>query len=237
MGEVINPGTSWQIDGSGELIGYDDPFKNVTNDLAELAEQAEAEIIQTKDTIEVEFLRLAYLIDEFDSRRLFLARGYESMKAWTESPEIEISWRVAQDLIRIRREVIPLLKDTYGDPDAAHRAVVEAGISKVRAALPLLRDKGKTDDFIEVIEAAPNMPWNDVRNEVKERRGMARPLDEAFPVLFRAEIKLYDEHANIRVYAIDGTSTEQLGTLRIRREWLPRFEERFGSLIGFGSAT
>lgn len=234
--EHLTPGTSWQIDSDGELIAYDDPFKNVTNDLAEVAEHAEQEIRQTKDTIEVEFLRLSYLLDEFDRRGLYLARGYETMKSWSESPEIELSWRVTQDLIRIGREVIPLLKESYGDPDRAHRAIIEAGVSKVRAALPLLRDKGKSDDFIEIIEAAPSMPWNDVRNEVKERRGMARPLDETFPVLFRAEIKMYDEHANIRVFAIDGTTTEQLGTLRIRHEWLPRFEERFGSLIGFDRA-
>lgn len=235
--EHLVPGTSWQIDSDGELIAYDDPFKNVTNDLAEVAQKAEDEIRQTKDTIEVEFLRLSYLLDEFDERGLYLARGYETMKAWAESPEIELSWRVTQDLIRIRREVIPLLKESYyGDADRAHRAVVEAGVSKVRAALPLLRDKDKTEDFIEVIEAAPNLPWNDVRNEVKERRGLARPLDEPIPVLFRAEVKMYDEHANIRVFAIDGTTTEQLGTLRIRKEWLARFEERFGSLIGFDRA-
>lgn len=225
--------TSWHIDGDGTLVGYPDPFKNVTTDLAALAEQAESEIVQTKGSIEVEFLRLAYLIDEFDKRKLYLARGYETMKAWSESPEIEISWRVAQDLMRIRREVIPLLESSYGDNESAHRVIVQAGISKVRAALPLLRDKDKSEDFIEVVEAAHSMPWNDVRNEVKERRGLARPIDEAVPVLFRADIKLYDEHANIRVFAVDGTTTDQLGTLRIRREWLPRFEERFGSLIRF----
>lgn len=229
----LAPGTSWQIDSDGSLVAYADPFKNVTADLAELAEQAEAQIVQTKDSIEVEFLRLAYLMDEFERRSLYLARGYETMKAWTESPEIEISWRVAQDLIRIRREVLPLLEDTYGDATTALSAVVAAGISKVRAALPLLRDPDKASDFIEVVEAAPSMPWNDVRNEVKERRGIARPLDEAFPVLFRGQIKLFDDYANIRVFAIDGTTSEQMGTLRIRREWLPRFEERFGSLIGF----
>jgi hypothetical protein len=234
--EQLAPGTSWQIDGTGELIAYDDPFKNVTKDLAEVAQKAEDEIRQTKDTIEVEFLRLSYMLDEFDRQGLYLARGYETMKAWAESPEIELSWRVTQDLIRIGREVLPLLKESYGDSDRAHRAIVEAGVSKVRAALPLLRDGDKNEDFIEIIEAAPSLPWNDVRNEVKERRGMARALDETFPVLFRAEIKLYDEHANIRVFAIDGTTTDQLGTLRIRREWLPRFEERFGSLIGFDRA-
>jgi hypothetical protein len=231
--EQLTPGTSWQIDGDGSLVGYDDPFKNVSQDDAELAAQAEQQIIDTKSSIEVEFLRLAYLMDEFESRHLYLARGYETMRAWAESPEIEFSWRVAQDLIRIRREVIPLLQQRYGGSDNAHQAVVDAGISKVRAVLPLLRDKDKVEDFMELIEAAPSMPWNDVRNEVKERRGMARPLDESFPVLFRGEIKLYDEHANIRIFAIDGTTTDQLGTLRIRREWLPRFEERFGSLIGF----
>jgi hypothetical protein len=234
--EQLAPGTSWQIDGTGELIAYDDPFKNVTKDLAEVAQKAEDEIRQTKDTIEVEFLRLSYMLDEFDRQGLYLARGYETMKAWAESPEIELSWRVTQDLIRIGREVLPLLKESYGDSDRAHRAIVEAGVSKVRAALPLLRDGDKNEDFIEIIEAAPSLPWNDVRNEVKERRGMARALDETFPVLFRAEIKLYDEHANIRIFAIDGTTTDQLGTLRIRREWLPRFEERFGSLIGFDRA-
>lgn len=228
---------SWQIDGDGTLVAYPDPFKHVTPAQAQTAAQYENNIIATKDEIEAHFLSLAYQLDRFDRERHYLARGYESMKTWAESPEIEIAWRTVQDLLRIHREVIPMLADHIADPNdpdhyAAQSMVLKAGISKVRTALPLLRD-GKDADFIDIIEAAPQMPWNDVRNEVKDRRGLLRPLGEPFPVLFKGAIRLFDDHATIRIFALDGTTTENLGSLRIKTQWLARFEERFGELISF----
>lgn len=233
---AVKAGTSWQIDGDGTLVSYPDPFKNVDQEVVSRSIQQEDQIIHTKIEIESNFLKLAYLIDEFDNEGLYFARGYETLRSWAESPDIEISWRVVQDLLRIKREVIPLLEDQYNDSTLANKKILEAGISKVRTALPLLRDADRSADFIDVIEAAPSMPWNDVRKEVKERRGLSRDLDEKFPVLFRGDVKLFDEHANIKFYAVDGSTTELLGTLRIRREWLARFEDRFGSLISFDRA-
>lgn len=223
---------SYQIDGDGSLVAYPDPFKHITPAQADLAQIAENEILVTKIEIEGNFLRLAYLLDHFEAEQLYLARGYESMKTWAESPEIEIAWRTVQDLLRIRREAIPLLEATVGDDGEVERMILSAGISKVRTALPLLRD-AKPDDFVELVAAAPQMPWNDVRNEVKDRRGLLRPLGDPFPVLFKASVRLFDDHATIRVFALDGTTSENLGALRIKTAWLARFEERFGELITF----
>lgn len=233
---AVKTGTSWQIDGDGTLVSYPDPFKNVDQTSIDKAISQEDKIITTKIEIESNFLKLAYLLDEFDNDGLYLARGYENLRSWSESPDIELSWRVVQDLLRIKREVIPLLSEQYNDSQTVNKMILEAGISKVRTALPLLRDADHSADFIDVIEAAPSMPWNDVRKEVKERRGLARDLNEKFPVLFRGDVKIFDEHANIKFYAIDGSTSELLGTLRIRREWLARFEDRFGSFISFDRA-
>lgn len=223
---------SYQIDGDGTLVAYPDPFKHITPAQADLAQIAENEILVTKIEIEGNFLKLAYLLDNFDAEQLYLARGYETMKAWAESPEIEIAWRTVQDLLRIKREAMPLLEATVGDDGEVERMILSAGISKVRTALPLLRDD-KPADFVDVVAAAPHMPWNDVRNEVKDRRGLLRPLGEPFPVLFKASIRLFDDHATIRIFAIDGTTSDNLGSIRIKKEWLARFEERFGELITF----
>lgn len=228
----MNTPASYQMDGDGSLLAYPDHFKTVTPDMVSTAEAAETTIIETKNEIEKNFLKLAYMIDLFDQEQLFLARGYETLKAWAESPEIELGWRVVQDLLRIRREVIPVLEQTLGDRDNAHRTILAAGISKVRTCLPLLRD-AKTDDFVDVVSSAPDLPWNDVRQEVKERRGLAAPLGEAFPVLFKAQVTVYEDAATITVYALDGTTSESIGKLRVKRHWLPRFEERFGKLIDF----
>lgn len=221
------------IDGDGTLVSYPDPFKNVTERDVTDAVEWENAIVSAKVEIEAGFLKLAYLLTDFDDRKLYLARGYETMKAWAESPDIELSWRVVQDLLRIKREAIPLLEAKLGNEQDVKRVMLSAGISKVRTALPLLVDENTKDDFVEVLSLAPEMPWNDVRQEVKERRGLARAPDERFPVLFKGQVTLYDSHATITVWAMDGVEQEALGKLRIKRAWLARFEERFGKLITF----
>lgn len=236
---------SWQRDpGTGELIAYDDPFKAITSTEAETAAQAEAEIVAIKVEIEANFLRLAYLLDQFDQQKLYLGRGYETMKAWAESPEIELSWRVVQDLLRIVREAVPVLSAIYavsaGDGAAtahANRSILRAGISKTRAALPLLNDDSKRTDFIEVIELAPEMPWNDVRKEVKERRGLLNPLGTPEAVRFYAHVTLSATSAKVQLSASDGTTIETLGTLYLRRSWLAPFEDRFGTFISFDTTS
>lgn len=225
--------TSWQLDETGSLVGYPDPFRYVTEKDAANAVEWEHKILGAKIEIEAGFLKLCYLLDGFDSEKMYLARGYETMKAWAESPEIELSWRVVQDLLRIKREAIPVLEATVGDDGTVERMILHAGISKVRAALPLLSDASTKDDFAQVIDLAPSMPWNDVRQEVKERRGLAAVVGEQRPVLFKGSITLYDDHATITIYAIDGTTSESIGKLRVRKHWLPRFEERFGKLVEF----
>lgn len=231
MAEVVP--TSWQLDETGGLVGYADHFKHVTQEDAANAVEWENKILTAKVEIEAGFLKLCYMLDIFDRERFYLARGYETMKAWAESPEIELSWRVVQDLIRIKREAIPALEATVGDDGTVERMILQAGISKVRAALPLLSDETTKDDFAEVIDLAPQMPWNDVRQEVKERRGLALAVGEQRPVLFKGAITVYDDHATITIYAIDGTTSESIGKLRVKKLWLPRFEERFGKLVEF----
>lgn len=225
-------GTSWQIDGDGTLVAYPDPFKEVDQDAVVRAEASEQVIIGLKLSIESNFQYLARVLDDFDQKQYYLARGYESMRDWCQSPEIELSWRLVQDLLRIRREVIPVLEQAHGEQ--AEETLLSAGVSKVRAALPLLSD-GRPDDFVELVELSPSMPWNDVRAEVKRLRGTERPLDEPFAVLFKGEITTYEGHATIKVFAIDGVTYEKLGSLRIPLKWLPRFEERFGKLISFST--
>lgn len=224
---------SWQLDSSGELVSYPDPFKEVDQEFATTAAAAEELVVQCKVAIEQNFLLLSAYLDEFDRRRYYLGRGYESMRDWCQSPEVEISWRLAQDLIRIRREVVPLLQKVHGAEFES--TMLSAGVSKIRAALPLLND-GKSDNFVELVDQAREMPWNDVRAEVKRIRGVEVPMDQPSPVIFKAEITKYDDHVTIAIIGFDGVRSERLGKLRMRPEWLPRFEDRFGKYVNFNAS-
>ena len=151
-----NDDTQWIIDSDGSLVPYQDSFKNITPADAAMAERAELAIIGTKQDIERNFLKLSYLIDVFDANQLFKGRGYETMRDWAQSPEIELSWRLCQDLLRVRREVVPILVDQVGSEEQANEVLISAGVSKARAVLPLLRDDGGEEKVIDLVEKPEN---------------------------------------------------------------------------------
>jgi hypothetical protein len=220
------------IGGDGSLETYNDPFANVTKEDAEQAEVVEGKIIQAKAVIELGFFALAEMITEFDTKKFYKARGFERFKDWVESPEIEISFRVAQDLMRIQREVVPMLAQHSNEANI-QELITQAGVSKVRALLPLLADPATHDDFKELIIDAPDVTWRDLRNEVKKRRGVESNIADAQLVMFLSEIKLEQgDFYTVQVSGTDGNNIDILGTLKIRKKWWPRWENRISEKTG-----
>lgn len=233
MSKHSNEDTQWIVDSDGSLVPFHDPYKNITPADAAMAKQAEIAIIGTKQDIERNFLKLAYLVDIFEANKLYKGCGWETMRDWATSPEIELSWRVVQDLLRVRREVVPILTEQVGTEEQAQEVLVSAGISKARAILPLLRDEGGEEMVVDLVERAPQMTWNDVRNEVKRLRGIEQPIDARFPALFRAKAKQGDEFTRLEISVTDGGTTERCGVLTIRNQFMPRWDERFSQFITY----
>lgn len=225
--------SQWMIDSDGSLVQYADPFKSVDEAKAQRAQQAELDIRITKARIEGNFLGLAIRLDEFDRERLYLGRGYETMRDWAESPEIELSWRVVQDLIRIRRVVMPMIEAQVGGEDEAIQVLAQAGISKIRAALPLLRDDQTKDRFFEVVEQAHHMPYKAVVAEVKALRGHEPSINDRNPVVFMARVQRGDAYHRVTVTCSDGVDIYEAGKLAIKPSHWGRWEARFGDFVQF----
>lgn len=225
--------SSWMIDSSGELVAYPDPFKHVDQAQADAAIEAEHSIRMTKVQIEGHFVSLGFKLDEFDRNRMFLARGYESMRLWAESPEIELSWRVVQDLLRIQRHVLPLLTEQLGSEEAAITALVSVGISKVRALLPLLRDDQTAAQFSEVIAFAPSIPFRALVNEVKSRRGVESVDDGRRPAVFMAKVSKGESFHRVTITCTDTIEVYEVGKLHIKPKHWARWEARFGDFVQF----
>lgn len=225
--------SSWMIDSSGELVAYADPFKHVDQQQVEEAEDAENSIRLTKVQIEGHFVSLASKLDEFETKRLYLARGYESMRLWAESPEIELSWRVVQDLLRIQRHVMPLLTEQLGSEEAAITALVSVGVSKVRAMLPLLRDDETAGQFAQVIDFAPSIPFRALVNEVKSRRGVEKTDPGRRPAVFMARVVKGERFHRVTITCTDTIDVYEVGKLTIKPKHWARWEARFGDFVQF----
>src|SRR5690606_25951756 len=109
-----------------------------------------------------------------------------SFKEWVEAPEIEVGHRVALDLLRIVREVMPVLQQDR-ELGAAIQTLGDAKISKTRAMLPLLSE-GFDEEFIDLIDRAPQMTLRDVNREVRALR-KGEGDDEEMPAVFKAKVK------------------------------------------------
>src|SRR5688572_24171200 len=136
MSALERPTVDYQMEGD-ELVAYDNPFKNITEEDAFAAEQLESAILSVAGQISSGYLQIARALHEFKEKKYYLARGYETFKSWADSPNLKgIGYRTMHDLIRIYEEVLPIL--------ARHDAMDVLPLvqsSKMRALLPVLGDE------------------------------------------------------------------------------------------------
>lgn len=218
-----------QIDqGSGEVQFYQDPYKNVDAAAVEKADEITRRIREEMGTIEQSFLKVGFYLDLFEQNRYYLARGCGSFREWCDSPELDISYRKAMDLIRLVREAYPILPGTT--PEEKLGVLTDAGVSKSRELLPLL-SAGKEDAFIAMIEEAPHLTWRDLRKEVKTMLGQdADPTDaNAF---FKVHAQRQGEVAKVTVTCHDSQGAFPCGVLTVPLGAAPRFLNRFNAWEG-----
>jgi hypothetical protein len=206
---------------------YADPYATVSQDMVDRAMSTEGQIIEEKQKIAKSFIKMAYLLDDFEKNSLYLARNFPDFTTWISSPDIDMSYRSAHDLLRIKREVIPALAAQLpGGEVEAIKLLTEVGISKTRALLPLVRI-GKSADLLDELKEATTTTFRDLLAEVKEA-GHNPPRT---PPRFLANMTKGESFARIEVLAQEGETTEPLGHLLIRNELVQPWIKQFGGLL------
>lgn len=220
----------WYIGGDGALEKYSDAFKGVSEDDVKLAERVEERIVLEKQNISQSFQKLAVYLELFERERLYLARGYSSLRLWSSGPDIDLSYRLVHDLIRIQRELLPTL-GPGGD-----EAIAAIGISKARELLPLMNE-GMEEQAIELVTNgdAAALTWTDLRQEIKRIRGVDVPFDQRRGPLFYARVRTGEVKTRISIRGSDGVGVEEFGVLQIPNAWATKFIERFSNLVEFES--
>lgn len=233
-----NKPTFAYIGSDGAIEVYSDPYFEVTAETALEASMYENQIIQTKEDLTRNFVKLGYYLDEFERKGYYKARGYPTFSTWVRSPEIDISYQQARKLILIKQKIIPLLMKRLGiTEEEAIGVTIKAGTSKLTQILQIL-PLGKEEEAVELVQESPETTLEDVRLKVKAiKMGREVEIDETFPAMFRATVRKGEEYSRIKVDMLNGVTIEEVGTLTIRNIFLPRWLDRFGSLVRIENET
>lgn len=220
----------WVDEGTGEIIYVPDAYRDVTTEDADRASQVENLIIDCKSQVTQGFQRLAAYLDIFEREKFYLARGFPSLRAWASSDSIDLSPRLVHDLIRIQRELLPVLGPGAND------AIAAIGIAKTRELLPLLNE-GMEEQALELVTNgdAAALTWTDLRQEIKRIRGVDVPFDQRRGPLFYARVRQGEVKTRISIRGSDGVGVEEFGVLQIPNAWATKFIERFNNLVEFES--
>lgn len=209
------------IGSSGELETYPDPFGNVTQDRIEKAAIIEAEIVQHGAQIDRHYLEIGKLLCEFKEKEYHKERGFESFRSWADSQELRgLGYRAAHNLIRIVNEALPII--------ARHDAFdALPPVSTMVNLLPILSDDNAEEKFLEAVYAVQDKTVNDAKEIIRDVRGIGRTLDEKRPAIFKARVTRGEQFHRVQVYCSTGDTYYEVGTLNIKPEHWPRWEERF----------
>jgi hypothetical protein len=210
----------------GSIEKYDDSFRDVTQDGVDEAEASLQHIHRLVGSIEVAFLELGKALDQFETKKLYLGRGFTSFRQWADSDELSIGYNAAHSLIRVVREILPIFqKHNLMD------YVPKFPISKMRALLPLMADPNGEDMLVQAVKDGADLTFLDTKALVQEMRGLDKGIDEPDPAIFKAKVTRGDEFHRLTVSCQDGVDYYFVGTLVIKPQHFARWEERFGRFI------
>lgn len=209
------------IGSSGELERYNDVYADVDEEQIYLATKLEEFIFNEQHNIERSFLRIGAALAQFDEQELWRARGYPSFRSWTS--ELSFSYEHATRLIRIVRDLVPLIGDTDNLPP----------VSTMKELLPMLSDGSSSEEILDAYNEVRDLTTADAKRRIREIRGVDQP---SVPATFRAVVQSFDDHNRVRIerFGDDGdyyTVTPQPLYIK-HRDW-PRWESRFGSFIEY----
>lgn len=171
------------VGSDGSLEKYNDAFKSVTKEMRERAEELETQIVDYANQAEVAYLRIARALSEFKRDKLYLARGYESFRAWANSAEMKSvgSYRSAARLVQIADEALPILQK-YNAMDAL------PPVATMGDLLPILNDEDGEKKFVEAVYAVSGLTNSDAKLRIKELRGLIGDHNEVLRPLFRLQL-------------------------------------------------
>ncbi len=217
----------YQIGGDGAVERYHDPYGLVTEDQVKRAHELETEILQQINQVEVSYLRIAKSLSTFKREKLYLARNFTSFQQWADSEELsKLSYRSAQRLVQIADDALPLL--------VKHDLMeMLPSVSALGDLLPLLNDDDGETKFVQAIKDIQGLTNKDIKALVKERRGLADPLDKEQPAIFSAQVERGTEYHRVQIFCSDGVDYYKVTPqpLMVKPKHFARFEERFGRFL------
>lgn len=204
-------------EGTGELLSFPDPFKEVTEDDVTVARVLEQEVLYFKGQIEKSFILMGKALIEFRDAKGYLALGFESMSLWCQSDSVDISYSQAKSLIRIVEDLLPILTEAGVQPLTS--------VSKMRELLPLISE-GK--DLAEAAEAIRDLKIIDAKEVIREIRGLAEPEEGT---IFKAYVTKRVNENDVKIMCYGRERVYVMGTLRIHQNDMARWMERFGRFL------
>ena len=221
MADVTETNKEWYQGADGSLEFYPDTYQIPLADV-NASEKLEQFIINEQRNIKISFLKIGAALNVFDQKKLYLGRGLPSMRAWLESPEIEISYRLAHDLMRIAGDLVPKIGDR----------VENIPVSTLREVLPMLSDGSDDEAILELLDDVEGLSTRDAKKVIRERRGVKTGSP---PVIFHGEVLQQGgtfHKIKITRAGEDGDIYE-VGTIQIRPSDFKHWQDRFGSFIDY----
>lgn len=222
MENATETNKEWYLEADGSVVQYPDAYQIPYGDV-EASEKMEKFILNEQRNIKVSFLRIGAALNVFEQKKLYLGRGLPSMRAWLDSPDVEISYRLAHDLMRIAGELLPKIGDRVED----------IPVSTLREMLPMLSDGSSDEAIMEMLDDVQGLSTRDAKKVIRERRGAGTGTP---PVIFHAEVLRGEEYHKIRITRAgeDGDIYEVTKTdLMVKPKDFHVFEKIFGNFMDY----
>lgn len=212
------------IDSNGTLVEYPDPYKNVSETDVQDLQGFEQFIIEQQDNIKGSFLRIGAALIEIDKRELYKAAGVSTMKQWMESTDFDFSYEHGTRLMRIVRDLVPIIGVEKLPP-----------ISTLKEVLPMLTEGFDADEIREAVAEVTELNTKDAQRRLRELRGV---VQKESPATFRARVVTGEVFNRVWVtcYSEGGDIydvTPKAHPLTIKPKDWKRWSDRFGDLVEY----
>lgn len=207
----------------GSIVEYPDAYKLSESEISD-AERMEQYILAEQRQIKQSFLKIGAALNIFEDQKYYLGRGFPSFRAWLNSPDIEISYRLAHDLMRISNELVPKI---------GMDNIEKIPVSTLREMLPMLSDGTSDEDLLELVEDVDGLTTRDAKGMIRERRGVKEGIQ---PVLFHATVTKGSSYHRVTITRAgeDGDVYEVTSEpLRIKPKDFALWQQRFGTFMDF----
>ena len=157
----------------GNLEHYPQIYQSDDEKIA-MAEGLEKYILEQQQSIEKSFLKIGAALIKFEEDELYLARGVPNMRTWLQGPEFSFSYEHATKLMRIVRDLLPMLGDRPPLP-----------VSKMAELLPML-PTSTPEEVVSAYEEIEDLTVKDAKARLRELRGLE---PHTMPVTFYARVQ------------------------------------------------